>query len=66
MRHLEPLNLKHIHNYYPPPILTATGNESVPKITINNIIIFFLNCNQHFGLQCFDAVGRAAGRASGL
>ena len=24
------------------------GNESVPKIIINDTIIFFLNCNQHF------------------
>jgi len=27
----------------------STGNESVPKITINNTINSFLNCNQHFG-----------------
>jgi len=24
------------------------GNERVPKITINDTIKFFLNCNQHF------------------
>jgi len=27
----------------------AVGNESVLKIIINDTIIFFLNCNQHFG-----------------
>ena len=26
----------------------AVGNESVPKIIINDTIFFFLNCNQHF------------------
>jgi len=26
-----------------------TGNESVPKIAIDNTINYFLNCNQHFG-----------------
>ena len=25
------------------------GNESVPKIIINDTLIFFLNCDQHFG-----------------
>ena len=25
------------------------GNESVPKIIINDTIFFSLNCNQHFG-----------------
>jgi len=29
---------------------TATGNESVPKIIINDTkSLFFLNCNPHFG-----------------
>jgi len=31
---------------------------------IDFVIRFVLKC--HFGLQCFDAVGWAAGRASGL
>jgi len=26
-----------------------TGNEIVLKVIINDTIIFFLNCNQHFG-----------------
>jgi len=34
---------------YPSPILPV-GNESVPKIIINDTVKFtFLNCNQHFG-----------------
>jgi len=28
--------------------LCQTVNESQPKITINDAVIFFLNCNQHF------------------
>ena len=28
---------------------TVIGNESVPKIIINDTVIFFLHCNQHFG-----------------
>ena len=28
---------------------TTIENESVPKIILNDTIIFFLNCNQHFG-----------------
>ena len=28
--------------------VTRIGNESVPKIKINDTIIFFLNCKQHF------------------
>ena len=27
----------------------AAGDDSVPKIIINDTIIFFSNCNQHFG-----------------
>jgi len=28
---------------------SAIGKESVPTIIINDTMIFFLNCNQHFG-----------------
>ena len=27
----------------------SIGNESVPKIIINDTMFFFLNCSQHFG-----------------
>ena len=37
------------------------GNESVPKIILNDTIDLFFSIT-----QCFDAVGWAAGRASGL
>jgi len=30
-------------------MLNYIGNENVPKITINDTIIFFLNRSQHFG-----------------
>jgi len=32
-----------------PAVPGATGNASVPKIIVNDTIVFFLNCNQHFG-----------------
>jgi len=31
------------------PRAEVIGNESVPKIIINDTIKLFLNCNQHFG-----------------
>ena len=31
-----------------PAVPGATGNASVPKIIVNDTIVFFL-CNQHFG-----------------
>ena len=30
-------------------LLRQIGNESVPKIIINETIVFFLNCNQQIG-----------------
>ena len=30
-------------------LISPIGNESLLKIIINDTIIFFLNCNQHFG-----------------
>jgi len=32
-----------------PSFIAAIGNESVPKIMINNTISLFLNRNHHFG-----------------